>query len=376
MRALLGGVLGCLVAAISCSTPAQVTGDDDRDLLRALAAGLRAREANCPPLTAWGIWKAYYTPLHWTIAAEAVSDADHFRKMVKGDRAAVALGYWEDAEGREWQREFQGVYRGPNQWVYPTFEADPLVVADLHRLDRGTADHVLILDSSIHAYPWVTVRGPLGVPGREFLNRWVGFDGGNGPLAESLAELAASSAWRFAPLERRGAIFVVRCGLCPVGSNDVSEVLMELDSERGCSPVRYRHTSVYEGKGHALESRWDEIREVGAAGVFLAGSAVRWEFDYAHPDSAPLINTQTFACSQLAATDPTAPCPTLPRFAFYEDLGEVPAPGGELEQCAGADVWALRHGFAESQPPPPPEDLMQLTSADAVAQIKARYGFQ
>jgi hypothetical protein len=353
-----------------------VAGDADREVLGTLAAGLRAREANCPPLTAWGIWRAFYTPLHWLVAQEVVSDADHFRKMVKGDRAAVALGYWENASGREWQREFQGLYRGPNQWVYPTFEADPLAVADLYRVERGTPDHVLVLDYAIHAYPWVTVREPPTVPGSEFLNRWVGLDGGHGPLAQGLADGLKSDTWRFCPPERRGQVFVVRCGWRRAGTDDVSEIVMEIDSEHGCAPLAYRHTSVYEGTARAFELRWGDLREVGGVGVFLAASAVRWEFDYNHAGVPPLVNTQTFAFRQLSATDPEMPRPSVPRFAVFEDLGQVPPADQGTEQCVGDSAWALRAGFAQAEPPPPPEDLTRLTPADAVAQIKARYGFQ
>jgi len=377
MRRLGAVIIGWMLAVCACRAGAQAELGADRDVLKTLVAGLSAREANCPPLTMWGIWRAFYTPLHWTIAGEIVSDHDGFKRMVKGDRAAVALAYWESADSEEWEREFQGVYRGPNQWVYPAFPADALIVSDLHRVERATRDRLLVLDTSVNGYPWITVKPVPSLPGREFLGRWLGLDGGVGPLSENLAEYARPGAWRLAALEYDGGRFVVRRGWYNPARNDASEVVIELDSEHGFAATRYRHVAVVAGRGRsARELQWRDLREVGGQGVFLAAAATRWEFEYSHPGVPPLVNTQTFTCSQLAATDPKAPRPSLPRCAVYEDLGVVAVPGADVAQCIAATIWALRRGFAEAQPPPPPDDLMRLSTTDALAQIKARYGFK
>jgi hypothetical protein len=377
MRSRVRLALAFLFVSCIATAVAQSATPPDGQVFTTLLAGLKAREVNLPPLALCGVWRGFYTLVHWRVAEKVISDPERFERLVKGDRAAVALALWEGANRDEWVREVQGVYRGPNKWVYPKFPGDARFVSDLYRLERGTRERTVVLDLSVNGYPWLTVKAPSpgGVQG--FVGSWLGLNPGFGPLSEDLARAINEGSWRLAPIQRNGTVFTVREGFHDPQRGSAAEIVVELDSGRSFAPLRYRHLAVTQtNTGYGHEFQFDEFSALQPDGPFLPASAVRWEFDYKYSDLGPLADTQTFTCLALAPTDPAAPRSHLPRCAYLDDDSSAPVPMVDVRECMGARIWHALRNFAEEQAPEPPDDLMQLDPPSMLAEIKARYGFE
>jgi hypothetical protein len=378
--ACAASLVGAAVVAAQDATPRDGAA---AELLSTIIAGLQAREESIPPLTACGVWRAFYTPLYWSERRRELSRHPGARENpVEYDRAAVALALWVSPDGEEWVREFQGLYRGPNTWVYPMVEMDPRRVSDLYRIEHGTRDGVEALDLNINGYPTVYRSEPSTGRPHGRLGVHLGLVGPSGPLGERLAGLGADSGWRVGPIEESGDVYTIRRGYYDEGNADVVEALLEVDAARGFAPLRYRYViSCVEGGGRATECVWSDLRDLGpdantGQALCVAGRWASWDFNYFRPGEGPLQQTETFKCLSVTQTEPTATRPPLPMCALPDeidpDTGE-PKGGGLL---FGLRVRTNVRGFADENPPPPPEDLLRLDIAAERERILTGYGFR
>jgi len=367
-----------LPSGVAWGNVTEVSGDEARQLLGTVEAGLRARCLNTPALTVAGVWRGFYTQVHWDIWRDITKYPKDFESMVKGDRAAVALALWESADGEEWEAEFQGVYRGPNSWVYPKRPGDPRAVSDLYRREHATRDRLVVLDLCMQEHPCVYATTPPRHPGRSYVDTYLGLADDRGPFPESLELYLGELHWRLGPIRRDGDRLRVSLGSWDEAEKSAGELLLEVDTAKSFAPMWFRQVWVTSaGKGNATEIQWSDYRNLGGGAPTVAGKAIQWEFNYCGPPGHGwLESTEVVDWLQLARTAPSSPRPSLPRCADLEEGLCGPVDTVDLRQCWGEPIWVATRNFGTETAPEPPADLAGLDARVMAAQIRHAYGFE
>jgi hypothetical protein len=325
-----------------------------------------------------GVYRGFYTKLHWVLWNEVLArmgDEHQYDPETAGDRAAVAVGVWEGSDQFSWQREYQGLYRGPNNWVSPRTPGDPSMVADLHRTECGSPDCVSALDFGV-GFPVLTVKSP--VPGRAYtpFGLFLGLSGPRASLARECRRVADEPAWAIAQPRRSGAVLTLSAALVASDDGTLEEQVIEVDATRGFAPVRYRLVCLRPGdRGTAHEVMWGDLRRIiEGEEVWLPGSMVHWEFAYGHPGSGTLRSTEAFRCLLLEANDALVVNCWPPRLAAFDSADSDQALAGAVDRTWGAEAGISVVDFAREIPPAPPTDLQDLSVEAAAKEIRERYG--
>jgi hypothetical protein len=386
MRALplwVGLLLSMLLVSLAS---AQQATPADREAISTLLEGLRAREANLPPLTVAGVYTAFYTPLHWMELRRAFDVGGGTEKeweaMFRGDRTAVGVVVWESADGDRWEREYQGLYRGPNNWVYPHAGDPRSLVADMYRKEIGSPDAVVIVETrgtvdGIWGYPSVTVEPPEHRRAVEAVGDWLGLLSPTGAsFNDTIVRALAAADWRFSPVAHAGQTATVSAASFTPQREQAVEWALEVDAQT-FEPVAYRRVRVWgRGKGHATQVYWSDYQPLPGLEMRLPATMTHWDFRYGFSEGSPLVRSMKFVCVDALPTAPGSQPSIVPRCAI-RDTGNAEGDVLALAGPAYGDRF-LRHvsGFAAAGPPVPPEDLMKLDPAVMTDDIKARYGFQ
>ena len=369
---LVAGYVVCSTAMWACcqGTP------DPRDLLRTAAAASEARERSVPPLAVCGVYRGFYTPLHWRVwndTMEAMNDGHRFDPATAGDRAAVGVGLWESPATQTWQREYQGLYRGPNDWVWSATPAAANMVADMHRMEFGAADRVTVLDF-LTGYPLITVTRSRASPAWEPLGGFLGLVGPVGPVSAVLRAPLDEADCVPGPAGREGSVLTLSMARTDALEANTEEQVLQLDTARGFAPLRYRFVRLREGRGGiAHEIRWEKLAQVGPE-VWLPASMVHWEFSYAHPDLGTLRQTKAFGCLSLKASQEGPVLLGLPKLALLNRTASHAELLANTERAWGSAMLDAVRDFVHEVPPAPPGDLLRLDPEAGAEDIRQRYG--
>jgi len=373
--------LACLASgAVAHAQPPGALSAADRDIVRTLTTALAAREKDLPPLTMCGLFEGFYTPLYWAITeylvVAAKGDPADLARVPRGDRGAAGVAVWESADDDSWEREIQGVYRGPTPWISPAVAADPTLVADMYRLERGDRDRVTVLDCT-SGYPMVSLQPPKPDRASRLFAIYLGLETPTGPFDQVLGHLVTDAAWHVTPPQLKGDVLAVSGTVYTPDTGALTHVSVEAVVAPSWAPLRYRYVTLgANGRGVAEELVWGDLTEVGKGGPALARSATWWRFNYAFPGKPPLVETWRFRCTELRPSDPGGEPYQFPRLAaFDEATSGAAAVAAEAGRYEGNKLQVLARDFATMNPPEPPADLIQLRPESAIEGLKKQYGF-
>lgn len=369
-----------VVAMAGCGCGYAQAEPSDEAVLSTLIMAAEVREQSIPPLTVCGVYRAFQTPTMlevWKQTFRAIDKEMPDSVTNAGDRAAVACAIWESADGEEWLREFQGLWRGPNNWVSasPPVEVRNDYVGGLCRRDHMTPLG-LVETTYVSGYPNVRLKPRTAARGWHHISSMLGVIAPMGPLSEQLSAPGSERGWRLAPIESEGDVHRVRMGYFDEHREEAIETTVELSEKLGLAPVRYRRVAVLgSGRGTAEEAQWSRFVAIGPDATQIARSCTSFTFEYGLHTDSPLAQTKEFTCVELRATGDDEGLPGAPLCAVLDSTASDPEVMIERHRHFGHDIAREIGDFSIAEPPAPPADLLELDPAKMAAEIEERYGF-
>jgi hypothetical protein len=382
MRVLLICVICTMLALVALSALSQATTAADTDSARTVIEGVCARAAGLPPLTVAGLYTAFYTPLYWIERGRgpgAAGEAAPIGLIDRGDRVAVGIVVWEGADRRQWERDFMGLYRGPNNWVSPAVDAPATMVADMQLREIGLPNATITLESRVttdvaHGCPSVTVTGPAERPPLEAVHLYLGLRTPLGPFDRVLREALSGGDWRVGPVVCAGDTMSVSAAFGRLHELQAHEWTLRVAAD-SFEPLSWRQVMLIgPGRVRATEVRWGDYQAVKGADLRLPRSGTVWEFAYGFGEGPPLSRTRGFRCVTAFATPPGSTLSPVPLTSEVETALSSPDLLPLVGETYGAPLQVAAKGFAQATPPAPPEDLMSLDPTAAAEDMRKRYG--